>query len=493
LNNYWTMLSLAKFLSGDTSPMPDLLYGFKVSRDPKAVGTSDPVYSGGKGRVVVGQADGRDFNSTTMIHEVNHDLDRSRTGTWGRHVANPANVKDRSWGCDAGGPDLSWPYTGNDSIQEVGFDAANPWDDGTGGHLTVLPTNRNDFMSYCWHKGTPIQWISPYRWSAMFAKFAPGSPAASITPLAPLAETQTVSDVYYLSGQVNEDGSGTLEPILVLPGLPVTPTLSGDYTIEIENGAQETLLSVSFMAVFTDAEGVPLDTVYFSYQLPVPGNAAKILLKHNGLVLDTIVPSLNPPSVEVTAPGDGDSWSGQETIRWSASDADSDPLHFTILYSPDEGGNWYPVATNLTGDEYTVELGRLPGGTGGKIQIIVTDGFHTVQVQSAGTFTVPFPAPIVTIETPADGQSFIVNEWIKLTGSANDLAGSAAGTFTYLWTIDGQVVDVGSATNILLGQGDYTITLTAYDDLGNHGEASVTVTVAPLPGSNIVYFPTVRR
>ena len=87
----------------------------------------------------------------------------------------------------------------------------------------------------------------------------------------------------------------------------------------------------------------------------------------------------------------------------------------------------------------------------------------------------------------------MANEWIKLTGSANDLAGSAAGTFTYLWTIDGQVVDVGSATNILLGQGDYTITLTAYDDLGNHGEASVTVTVAPVPGSNNVYLPLVLR
>jgi len=102
LNDYWTMLALAKILSGDISTMPDLLYGFKVSRDPKAVGTSDPVYTGGNGRVVVGQADGRDFNTTTMVHEVNHDLDRSKTGTWGRHVANPANVKDRSWGCDAG-------------------------------------------------------------------------------------------------------------------------------------------------------------------------------------------------------------------------------------------------------------------------------------------------------------------------------------------------------------------------------------------------------
>jgi len=192
----------------------------------------------------------------------------------------------------------------------------------------------------------------------------------------------------------------------------------------------------------------------------------------------------------------GDSWSGQETISWSAGDDDGDPLHFTILYSPDEGDNWYPVATNLTGDEYTVDAGGLPGGTGGKVQLIASDGFNTVQVQSAGTFTVPYPAPIVTIDTPADGQSFIANEWIKLTGNANDLAGSAADTFTYLWTIDGQVVDIGSAANILLEQGEYTITLTAFDGLGNYGEATVTVSVAPVPGSpvpNDIYLPLIVR
>ena len=473
LNNYWTMLSLAKFLSGDTSAMPDLLYGFKVSRDPEAVGTSDPVYSGGRGRVVVGQADGRDFNSTTMVHEVNHDLDRSRTGTWGKHVANPKNVKDRTWGCDAGGPDLSWPYTGNDSIQEVGFDATNPWDDGTGGHLTVLPTNRNDFMSYCWHKGTPIQWISPYRWQAMFANF---TPAAFDAPSAALA----VEPVYYISGQLNLDGSGSLDPIQQMPGAVSTDIAPGEYSIEIQNGATDVLLAVPFMASFTDVEGVELDTVYFNFQLPVQANVAMILLKHNEEILDTIIPSLNPPTAELLAPLDGDNWEDQEIIQWTASDADGDPMQFTILYSPDEGGNWYPVASNLTGNEYIVDVSRLPGGTSGKVMLIVTDGFHTVQVQSAGTFTVPHPAPIVVIDTPADGESFLVNEWINLSGSANDAAGTDAGDFSYVWSIDGEAIAVGSEANTLLEEGSHTITLAAYDVLDNYGEASIQVNLAPL-------------
>ena len=60
-------------------------------------------------------------------------------------------------------------------------------------------------------------------------------------------------------------------------------------------------------------------------------------------------------------------------------------------------------------------------------------------------------------------------------------------------SIEGQVVDVGSATNILLEEGDYTITLTAYDSLGNSGEATVIVTVAAVPGSNEVYLPVIVR
>lgn len=342
-------------------------------------------------------------------------------------------------------------------------------------------------MSYCWHKGTPIQWISPYRWSAMFAKFAPNSLALT------KALTQTTESVYYLSGQLNKDGTGSLDPILTLPGLPSDPIVPGDYAIEVQNSAQEVLLTMPFTAVFTDTEGTPLDSVFFNYQIPVQANAAKILLKHNDQVLDSIVPSLNPPSIEVTTPGDGDSWSGQETITWLASDADGDPLQFTILYSPDEGGNWYPVATNLTGNEYTVDVGRLPGGEGGKIQLIASDGFHTVQAQSTGTFTVPHPAPIATINTPADDQTFIANEWIKLTGSASAVGGTASDNFTYIWSIDGQAVEVGSETNILPGEGEHTIALTVYDDQGNYGEASVTVTVSPIPGSYSIYIPAIQR
>ncbi|HSG15590.1 MAG TPA: hypothetical protein VLE70_04620, partial [Anaerolineae bacterium] len=485
LNDYWRTMTIAAASSNNLSALPDMLYGFKVGRDPKAVGTSDPIYSGGNGIVVVGQADGSDFNSTTMIHEVNHNLDRSRRGTWGRHVSNPEDNEDKTWGCKADGPDPAWPYDGTDNIQEVGFDTTTPWTDGAGEHLSVVPDTRDDFMSYCWKKGTPIQWISPYRWREMFDRLVP------IVADAGIQATQAITDVYYLSGQVNQDGSGSLAPLLTLPGVDATPVVTGAYSIEVENAGQQLLFSAPFTAVFTDAEGVPLDEVRFDFQLPVQEGAVRIVLKHDGQVLDSLEASPNPPTLTVTAPGDGDTWSGEEIISWTAGDEDGDALQFTILYSPDGGDNWFPVASNLTGTEYTVDVGRLPGGTGGKVQVIASDGFHTVQAQSSGVFTVPHPAPIVTIDTPADGSTYAVNEWITLSGSASDAAATPAEAFTYTWSVDGQVVELGLEADLLLDPGDYTITLIAYDGQGNFGEATVTISV--LADQRRVYVPFVIR
>jgi hypothetical protein len=485
LSRYWRTMAMAAATSNNLASLPDMLFGFKVGRDPKAVGTSDPIYSGGRGIVVVGQADGSDFNSTTMVHEVNHNLDRSARGTWGRHVANPEDVESKSWGCGADGPDLAWPYTGNDNIQEIGFDTTLPWTDGAGQHLTVVPATRDDFMSYCWKRGTPIQWISPYRWQAMFNRFVPISPASTL-----LAST-AITQVYYISGSLNLSGTGSLDPVITQPGIISTPVVTGAYTLEVENASQETLFSTSFTAVFTDAEGVPFDDVTFDYQLPVQVGATRILLKHNDQVLDEIYASAHPPMLQVTAPGDGDVWSGGGTISWTADDVDGDPLEFTILYTPDEGANWFPVATTVTDTTYYVDEGLLPGSTSGKVKVIAIDGFHTVEAQSTGTFFVPYPAPTVAIHTPAEGGTYFANEWITLSGTASGAGWSQTDVYTYTWSVDGQITDVGPEVYLLLNPGQHMITLAAYDGLGNYGETSVSITV--LAGSGKVYLPVIMR
>jgi hypothetical protein len=463
-------INQAAALANNLAAVPDMLYGFKVGRDPKAVGTSDPVYSGGNGRVVVGQADGSDFNSTTMIHEVNHNLDRSSNGTWGRHVANPENVDSRAWGCGADGPDRAWPYDGTDNVQEVGFDTTRPWTDGDGEHLTVVPDTRDDFMSYCWKKGTPIQWISPYRWQAAFGNFPRTSLAAAVAE--PVIDT-----MYYITGQLDLDGSGSLNPVQIMPGVPSSDVAPGDYSIEVLDGSDAVLATLSFLASFTDVEGVDLDTVYFSFEIPAQPGAAAIILKHNGLELDRIVRSANPPTAEILAPTDGDNWADEATIQWTADDLDGDELVFSLFYSPNEGIDWYALVSELTSFEYTVDVDTLPGGEGGRIMLVVSDGFNTVSVESGGAFSVPQPAPTVSISAPVDGQAFAPGDWIQLSGSASDPAGTPPESFIYVWSVDGEQAQIGAEGHVSLDEGQHTLVLDVYDSEGNYGTAVSTINV----------------
>ena len=148
------------------------------------------------------------------------------------------------------------------------------------------------------------------------------------------------------------------------------------------------------------------------------------------------------------------------------------------------------MASNITGTEYIVEVGRLPGGDGGKIQLIASDGYHTVQAQSSGTFTVPHPALIATIESPANSQRLLPTDWIRLAGSVSSVTGDAVENATYVWSIDGQEIEIGPEVSIQLVEGNYEISLTVYDDQGNQGEDSVTIIVTPY--LNALYLPLVQ-
>jgi hypothetical protein len=104
---------------------------------------------------------------------------------------------------------------------------------------------------------------------------------------------------------------------------------------------------------------------------------------------------------------------------------------------------------------------------------------------------VPDPALIVTIDTPAHRQRLLPSDWIRLAGSVSAITGIAVDNATFIWSIDGQVVEVGPEANIQLVEGIYEITLTVYDELGNQGENSVMITVTPF--LNVLYLPLLQK
>jgi len=469
LNQYYNSVVLAWILSvifTGQAPyaLPDQIYGFT----PSGGGISDPVWIGAAGRVA------RGFRGTslegTMAHEINHNLDRSSNGTWGRHVN----------GCGAQGPDPNWPYS-NDDIQEVGFDTRQPWVN-SAGQKTVVPSTVPDFMSYCQSGFLPTKWISPYRWSNLYNNFA--------TPLnaAMLERAAQIANVYYVSGEVHKDGSGLLNPAFIQPGVPSDSLKEGNAELRISDAQGTALYNHFFNVGFLDDPEEPVNTAYFNFQLPYFRTASNIILYYQGQEVARIPFSAHVPTVTLTEPNGGQNFSVSKAtqaeevyqptdilhIAWSASDADGGALYFTLLYTPDNGQNWYPIVSNIQGNSYDLDLNLIPGGATAKIRVIVSDGVNTAQDDSDGTFIVGDHAPVVTASAPPLSNPGVP---LPLTGEAVDQEDGPLPDESLVWTEGSDVLGTGRSLQALLNPGWHTITLSGTDADDNTTQTTLSVFV----------------
>ncbi len=470
LNTYYGQAVLAwviSFLITGKAPfqLPDQIYGFT----PSGGGTSDPVWYYGNGYVAAGyRGTSREL---TMAHEINHNLDRDPSGTWGRH--DP-------YGCGATGPDPAWPYP-NDDIQEVGFDTRLPWLDLTT-QDTVVPSTFPDYMSYCQSGQLPTKWVSPYRWTNQFNRFA--IPVQERM----LARINQIQMVYYVSGWVKPDGSGALDPVVIEHGIPSEGVLEGEYSIQALGRQGEVVYNLPFGAIFEDLEGGQRSLVPFNFQIPYQKDAVQIVLKHGEEVLASRQYSPNPPVInliEPTAAQAVGAISGKITIQWEASDADGDPITVDILYSPDNGQNWYPVASDITGDSYVVDTANLVGGEQAIFRVIASDGFRTAQDDLDTPLNVADNPPLVAIIGPAEAA---FGEPLVYQGFGLDPEEGELPPESLYWELDGESIDSGAQIEPLLSFGAHTLTLYGVDSAGNTGQTTLNIFI----GSRL-YLPTIER
>jgi len=306
-----------------------------------------------------------------MAHEVGHTI-LGTSGSW--YQFWPAHVRDN---CGARPPYFedypnTSPYPG--LIDEYGFD----------GTKLYSPMSYYDIMTYSPCEGAPGngQWISTYTYKRLFNELAGSSSSASIQATNFLQDTE--QEYLVATGIISPEDAVESRKFhrLMLPAGTDDEPGNGPYSLELqhENG------SILFVRYFELGRVAPTSgtdmSLTFAEILPYHPDTARILLKHGNVVLETIVVSTNKPQVTVTFPNGGESLSGEQTIAWTATDADGDTLTYDVLYSADGGENWSAIAVGLSQNSYVWDTDGVPGTTQGLIRVLATDGVNTGQDDS---------------------------------------------------------------------------------------------------------------
>jgi hypothetical protein len=263
----------------------------------------------------------------------------------------------------------------------------------------------------------------------------------------------------------------------MLPGGTDDEPGSGAYSLELQHGNGSPL----FVRYF-ELAGIQKQSGHFAEILPYHPETAQIILKHDDIVLDTIVVSLNTPQVTVTYPNGGESFTGEQIITWTATDADGDTLTYDVLYSKDGGFTWSAIVVRLNQNSYKWNTMNTAGSNQALIKVLATDGVNTGQDISDSSFTIPKKSPEPAIISPEDGSSFFLNKMIIFEGNGLDLEDGPLAGNSLSWSSnrDGMLGSGRDVSSDNLSPGEHTITLTAQDSDGNSVTESITITISSI-------------
>ena len=401
----------------------------------------------------------------SMSHEIDHNWgplvwnnEPTDGWGWGGHVATPGGATNYL--------DLSWPYP-DGTIQECGFDTRT---------MTVEDNATTfDLMTY-----DRPRWISPYRWEAAFDLLSRGYRLSTVGGR--MGAIRQVGESLVISGWVSSNGSGSLDPIFRLPSVVQSNSTPGTYALVLQDSVGNPLLTHPFKPAFLNVDGEQDDPYHFFTMLPHINGTAQVLLTYgNATILDEIVMSQNAPTVTVLSPNGGESWEpGVQTIEWTASDLDGDPLTYQVFYSTDNGTVWSPLALSLTQTYYEVDASFIPGSPSALFKVVASDGFNLGADSSDTVFTVTDKPPRAIILRPEDEAQFLMDDIILLEGYGIDTDDVMLPETAYNWTsdIDGYLGN-GSILTVMLTPGAHTVTFTVTDSQGNKANDTISISVTP--------------
>jgi hypothetical protein len=385
-------------------------------------------------------------------------------------------------GCGAGGPDLNYPKP-NGLLDEVGFDPYT---------LTTYPTYSSyDFMGYC--GGGTNSWTSIYTYNEIAGllpagvSYLPfGSPRTALIGLF----TQPAK-VLVGTGELSPTSATLTDGFYVIDRSTfknLTPD-SGPYSVELQDAGGRVLYSQHFDLAQMSNDN-PQTQGGFRLILPWTDGSRKAVFKYQGKIIGQTLASAHAPTVKLTSPMGGESWAptGQQTITWTAADADHNPLRYMIQYSADGGQTWMILAANLQDPTFTFDGDYLPGGKHGVIRVIATDGFNTTQVDS-NQITVAPKAPFVSIMSPTDASTYDFGTPVVLQAVGTDLLDGAIAGGNFAWSSD-RDGNLGTGSQLILTNlsiGAHTISLSVRNSSGLTATASVHIII------NAANYPTVNN
>ena len=210
--------------------------------------------------------------------------------------------------------------------------------------------------------------------------------------------------------------------------------------------------------------------------VPTNGEIAEIILFENEVELSRLAASSSPPFVSsVNAAVQSDS----VRVGWESIDADGDELFTTLLYRRDDGP-WLPLAIDLRGNEYSVDIRELGAANEGSFRVIVSDGVLSASADS-WPVVIPNSAPMVSVSSPSEGDRVEHSASVSLRTFALDTEDGKLTGDQVTWTSDADGV-VGNGSTLIISGSELTpgtrqLTATATDSHGAQASASVNVEV----------------
>ena len=199
---------------------------------------------------------------------------------------------------------------------------------------------------------------------------------------------------------------------------------------------------------------------------------------------DVITVTINsPPTVTISAPTDGSSFTTGTDITFTgtASDPEDGDLTASIDWSSNLDGSFGTggsfSTTTLSVGVHTITASVTDGGG--------LPGSDVITV----TITINNP-PTVTISAPTDGSSFAAGTNITFTGTASDPEdGDLTASIDWSSNLDGSFGSGGSFSTTALSVGVHTITASVVDLNGSPGSDVITVTITNNPPTVTINTP----